>query len=74
MSDYCDPKFGLPDASPFDILKRPRAEASETCTAPLKRGPKPKTKAQILVVNAESNIGYSNHAGAAKTAKIKGRL
>lgn len=74
MSNYAETRFGLPDDSPFDILKRPRAEVSETCTAPLKRGPKPKTKAQILVVNAESNIGYSNQAGAAKTAKIKGRL
>ena len=46
--------IGLRDHSPFAILTRPRA-TPKACTAPAKRGPKPKiSKAQQSAIALES--------------------
>lgn len=39
--------IGLPDRSPFDILRRPRAEPKPT-QAPKKRGPKKTQREKVL--------------------------
>ena len=69
MSDYAQPRFGTPDQSPFDFLKKPRSVVELGVGATKNRSTKMRLQA-IIERRGHFNVVIANQASSDRTNSI----